>query len=119
MKRTIAQAKFALCLRADGAVDLEPRKVYQILPDRAASRDGYVRVVDESGEDYLYPAACFVPVRLPAATVRVLGISTGAQGPANAALQPTGGVPSVAAALGAPGGARHRQKRGRLDVARG
>ena len=41
------------------------RKIYQILPDKQAARDGYVRVVDESGEDYLYPEAYFVPVRLP------------------------------------------------------
>ena len=40
-------------------------QITQILPDRAAARDGYVRVVDESGEDYLYPETYLVPVRLP------------------------------------------------------
>jgi hypothetical protein len=50
--------------------DLEARKVYQILPDREAAREGYIRIVDESGEDYVYPSDLFVPVRLPAAVVR-------------------------------------------------
>jgi len=81
-----------LCIRTDGAVDLERRKVYEVLPDRAASRDGYVHVVDESGEDYLYPATYFVPVRLPAAAVRDLERSPLAQGPANTALQPAAGA---------------------------
>ena len=80
MKQVRAQVRFALCIRTDGAVDLERRKVYQLMPDRAASRDGYVRVVDESGEDYLYPAAYFVSVRLPAAVVRDLETSNPAQG---------------------------------------
>jgi hypothetical protein len=53
-----------------GMEDLEARKVYQVLPDREASREGYVRVVDESGEDYVYPSDLFVPVKLPAAVVR-------------------------------------------------
>jgi hypothetical protein len=52
--------------------DLEVRKVYQVLPDRAASREGYVRVIDESGEDYIYPSDLFVPVKLPAAVARRL-----------------------------------------------
>ena len=61
-----------MCVRTQGAEDLEPRKLYQILPDRVADREGYVRIVDESGEDYLYPADCFVPIRLPVAVVRNL-----------------------------------------------
>ena len=91
MKRIKAQAKFSLCIRTDGAEDLERRKVYRILPDRAATRDGYVRVVDESGEDYLYPAEFFVPVALPPTVVRDLEDATVAREPANTALQPTGG----------------------------
>jgi len=59
-----------LCIRSEGSDDLEPRKVYRRLPDRAAARDGYLRVIDESGEDYLYPAEYFVPVRLPAGIAR-------------------------------------------------
>ena len=61
---------FALCVEDGGMEDLEVRKVYQVLPDREANREGYVRVVDESGEDYMYPSGLFVPVKLPAAVVR-------------------------------------------------
>ena len=63
---------FALCVEDGGMEDLEARKVYQILLDRAAAREGYIRVVDESGEDYGYPSDLFVPVRLPVAVVRRL-----------------------------------------------
>jgi hypothetical protein len=61
---------FPLCVEDGGMEDLEARKVYQVLPDREASREGYIRVVDESGEDYMYPSDLFVPVKLPAAVVR-------------------------------------------------
>ena len=105
MKRMRAQGRFALCVRADGAEDLERRKVYRILPDRTASRDGYVRVVDESGEDYLYPAEYFVPVSLPVAVVRDLEDANVVQGPANTARQPTGG-------------AHHGPRKARLRAAR-
>ena len=44
---------FALCVEDGGLEDLEARKLYQVLPDREAAREGYVRVVDESGEDYV------------------------------------------------------------------
>jgi hypothetical protein len=57
--------QFALCVRNDDCEDLEKRKVYQIIPDEEAAADGYVRVVDESGEDYLYPESYFVRVQLP------------------------------------------------------
>jgi hypothetical protein len=63
---------FALCVEDGGLEDLEVRKLYQILPDREAAREGYIRVVDESGEDYMYPSDLFIPVRLPAAVVRRL-----------------------------------------------
>ena len=63
---------FALCVDDGGMEDLEARKLYQILPDPEAAREGYIRVVDESGEDYIYPSDLFVPVRLPAAVVRRL-----------------------------------------------
>src|SRR6266536_2854249 len=65
-------SSFVLCVREDGSEDLEQRKLYQVLPDRAAAREGYIRVVDESGEDYLYPSELFVALRLPAAITRRL-----------------------------------------------
>ena len=52
-------------------MDLEVRKVYPILPD-ATARDGYLRVIDESGEDYLYSADYFVVIDVPVAARRVL-----------------------------------------------
>jgi hypothetical protein len=55
-----------LCVRNSGCDDLESRKVYRILPDASAAESDYLRVVDESGEGYLYPAGYFVPVELPA-----------------------------------------------------
>jgi hypothetical protein len=45
--------------------DLETRKIYQVLPDHEAAKEGYIRIVDESGEDYLYPESYFVFVDLP------------------------------------------------------
>jgi hypothetical protein len=44
--------------------DLELRKIYRVLADEAAAEDGYVRLIDESGEDYLYPADYFLPIEL-------------------------------------------------------
>jgi hypothetical protein len=67
-----SSGSFALCVEDGGMEDLEARKLYQVLPDRDAAREGYIRVVDESGEDYMYPSDLFVPVRLPAAVVRRL-----------------------------------------------
>jgi len=61
-----------LCIRSDAADDLETRKIYQIVPDVAAAREGFARVIDESGEDYLYPTDYFLPLRLPAAVSRRL-----------------------------------------------
>jgi hypothetical protein len=63
---------FALCVEDGGSEDLEPRKLYQVLPDREAAREGCIRVVDESGEDYIYPSELFVPITLPAAVLRRL-----------------------------------------------
>jgi hypothetical protein len=57
--------RFLLCVRNLGCEDLELRKFYEHLRDEVARREGYVRVVDESGEDYLYPKTHFVAVRLP------------------------------------------------------
>ena len=67
MKSRKLESNFVLCVRNDGAEDLEPRKVYQALPDEAASREDYIRVIDESGDDYLYPAKYFVSLKLPIA----------------------------------------------------
>ena len=58
-------SNFVLCIEARDCEDLERGKVYRAVPDEAAAAEAYVRVVDESGEDYLYPESCFVPVQIP------------------------------------------------------
>jgi hypothetical protein len=56
--------KFALCIENKDCEDLEKRKIYQVLPDDDAEKEGYLRVIDESGEDYLYPQSYFILVQL-------------------------------------------------------
>jgi hypothetical protein len=58
------EIKFAVCI-TDSEPDLEMRKIYQVVPDESAEKEGHLRIVDESGEDYLYPANYFVPVEVP------------------------------------------------------
>lgn len=64
-KKTAQQ--FAICVRTDDPDLLTPRKIYQALPDKRAARSQYIRVIDNEGEDYLYPANYFVLVSLPPA----------------------------------------------------
>lgn len=64
--------QFALCIDNRDAEDLEKGKVYQVLADSKAKRRGYLRVIDESEEDYLYPETCFAPIELPDEAKRAL-----------------------------------------------
>ena len=58
--------RFVLCVRnKDYQASLELRKVYRLLRDDVATKHRQVRVIDESGEDYLYPERYFVPIKLP------------------------------------------------------
>lgn len=70
-KRKTPETRFAICIN-DSEPDLELRKMYKILPDARAIEKNYVRVIDDSGEDYLYPASFFVFVEVPAAKEREL-----------------------------------------------
>ena len=65
MERERKEQIFALCIENRDCEDLEKRKIYQVLPDGKAKKEGYLRVIDESGEDYLYPESYFILVRLP------------------------------------------------------
>lgn len=57
---------FVVCINNAGyAASLETRKIYQAVPDAQAAQHQMVRVIDESGEDYLYPASCFTPIQVP------------------------------------------------------
>lgn len=65
-----SEQAFAVCIQNEGyKASLELYKIYRILPDADAVNHGYMRVVDESGEDYLYPEALFVPIE-PSAKLR-------------------------------------------------
>lgn len=58
--------RFLICVENKGyVVSLEKRKIYLALPDAAALKHGQVRVIDESGEDYLYPKSLFLPITIP------------------------------------------------------
>jgi hypothetical protein len=62
--------RFLLCVKNDNyPVSLEVRKVYRAIPDEVAAARHFVRVIDESGEDYLYPDSYFVAIDLPQAAV--------------------------------------------------
>ena len=66
-KRISTRARLVVCLRNEGyEASLEQRKIYRALPDAEAARHRQLRVVDESGEDYLYPASYFVSVEFAA-----------------------------------------------------
>jgi hypothetical protein len=68
MYKTNSNPQFAICLSADPDSDLETWKIYRILPDTKAQAIGCLRVIDESGEDYLYPRDRFELLDLPATT---------------------------------------------------
>ena len=63
---------FALCIENKDSDDLEKRKIYIVVPDEEAEKKGYLRVVDKSGADYLYPASYFVIMELPAEAQKAL-----------------------------------------------
>jgi hypothetical protein len=64
---------FAVCINnAEYPASLERHKIYQVLPDEDAARDGDIRVIDESGEDYLYPASCFIALEVPREVERAI-----------------------------------------------
>jgi hypothetical protein len=65
MKTKNKELRFVVCVKNEGCEDLEVRKIYLVLPDEAAAEDDYIRVIDESGEDYLYPRGYFFAVDLP------------------------------------------------------
>ncbi len=68
-----SENRFAVCINnSDYQASLELHKIYRVLPDPDATADGDLRVVDESGEDYLYPADYFVLIQLPQAVEKSL-----------------------------------------------
>ncbi|MBI4571847.1 MAG: hypothetical protein HY713_01000 [candidate division NC10 bacterium] len=71
MRKTLP-IRFAICLKNSGSEDLIVRKVYQVLPDERAEKQRLLRVIDESGEDYLYPSGYFFFLELPQKVERAL-----------------------------------------------
>jgi hypothetical protein len=68
--------QFVVCLRNKGyEASLEPRKIYQTISDKEAESHKMIRVIDESGEDYLFPASLFSPISLPQTLVNELALS--------------------------------------------
>jgi hypothetical protein len=68
---------FAVCLRNAGyAASIEVRKLYPFLDDPDADANNLIRVVDESGEDYVYPARMFLKLVLPAEIQRALRLAS-------------------------------------------
>ena len=70
--KNMSPTRFAICLKNKGSEDLIVRKVYQVLPDERAAKQGLLRIIDESGEDYLYPANYFFFINLPQKVERAL-----------------------------------------------
>ena len=77
MKRTRNGSRFVLCIKNRGfRVSLVLRSAYKVLPDAAAEKHGLLRVIDESGEDYLYPQSLFVALDLPQSAQKALAQAT-------------------------------------------
>lgn len=72
-KPTPSFRQFAVCVEnAEYPSSLELHKLYAVLPDEQAAKDGYLRVIDESGEDYLFPGSYFMVLELPPPRLRTL-----------------------------------------------
>jgi hypothetical protein len=64
--------RYAICLKNKACEDLIVRKIYPLVPDEKAEHEHHIRVIDESGEDYLYPASYFFVLELPSKVDRAL-----------------------------------------------
>ena len=73
---SLSQPSFVVCVdNTDYPASLERRKIYQVLPDEQAAEHSLTRVVDESGEDYLYPSDYFLAVDLPQPVQQALALA--------------------------------------------
>jgi hypothetical protein len=76
MKQQKSETQFVVCIRNEGyPASLELRKIYQVVPDTRAAERQHIRVIDESGEDYLYPADYFVVIDVPRAVEQVFSLA--------------------------------------------
>ena len=73
MAKVKFKTAFVLCINNTDCEDLEKGKVYPVLADSKAKQEGYLRIIDESGEDYLYPESYFVRLDIPSKAQEALG----------------------------------------------
>ncbi|CAB1075314.1 hypothetical protein JY97_04180 [Alkalispirochaeta odontotermitis] len=72
-KKNESTQEFVVCINNEGyPASLELHKIYRVVPDKDAAADEDLRVIDESGEDYLYPGSYFAPIKVPAAVEKSL-----------------------------------------------
>lgn len=77
MKQKSPPRRYVVCVKNKGyPASLELRKIYEVLPDPDGERHGLLRVVDEDGEDYLYPQSYFVAIEVPAQAARAISGAT-------------------------------------------
>jgi hypothetical protein len=73
MRKRVTTARFVVCIKNKGyEASLELGKLYRVLPDKKAQEHGYLRIVDESGEDYGYAASRFFALHVPKPLERAL-----------------------------------------------
>ena len=72
-----SEKQFGICIKNEGyPASLEVRKIYELIPDEHADEHGLIRVIDESGEDYLYPTDYFIGIKLPQAAEKAFALTT-------------------------------------------
>ncbi|MBW4556897.1 MAG: hypothetical protein KME59_13295 [Trichormus sp. ATA11-4-KO1] len=77
MQSADTKTKFVVCIsNKDYPASLEIRKIYQVIPDVHAIQHYMIRVIDESGEDYLYPSTYFIPIELPKAVEEAFSLAS-------------------------------------------
>ena len=76
-KRPGGVSQYAVCVKNEKyPASLELHKIYHVIPDRQSSALGLLRIVDESGEDYLYPTEYFLPIKLSPIIERALQLAS-------------------------------------------
>jgi hypothetical protein len=76
MKQFKPSTRFVVCIKNEGyAASLEVRKIYRVLPDARATKHRLIRVIDESGEDYLYPSSYFTSIKVPSIAAKAFALA--------------------------------------------
>ena len=76
MRQAKSPKRFVVCIMNEGyPASLEVRKIYRVLPDARAARHQMIRIIDESGEDYLYPEKYFSAIRVPSVAAKAFAMA--------------------------------------------